>query len=385
MEQIERILLNLIKHEVFQQKLDLCDAASLSEKDLVELLVLSYKHNVAHLAASALNNNGYFMNCPQKGQFMNEFYKAVFEQEKMSKSFDEVCSVLEKTGIPFIPLKGAEIRSLYPQPWMRTSCDVDILVKEKDLKKATDAILSIKGYSKKGESKHDIVFLSDNKTVVELHYKLLGSKKSPLYSKVIKDIWKTAKTCEDSGFRYKLSDEIFYYYHILHMAKHFRLGGCGLRPFIDLLLIDNKCGYTAEIHKTLKNGKLLTFAESARKLSRVWFSDEEHDEITLQMEKFILEGGTFGSAKTRDESANQRAGGKIRYIISRLFVPYRYLKRDYPILEKCPILTLFYEFYRIFSLMFGKKKGFKETYANRLELALKSDYDHKLFDKLNLK
>ena len=385
MKLINQTLMNLIRYEVFQQKLCLSDVASLSEKDLVELLVLSYKHDVAHLAASALNNNGYFENCPQQGQFMNEFYKSVFEQEKMNKTFNKVCSVFEKNGIPYIPLKGAQIRELYPQPWMRTSCDVDILVKEEDLKKATDTILNINGYSKKGESKHDIVFVSDNKTVVELHYKLLGSKKSPLYSNVLKDVWKTAKPCEGSGFRYKLSDEIFYYYHILHMAKHFRLGGCGLRPFIDLMLIDNKCGYTAEINKTLKKGKLLTFAESARKLSYVWFGDGEHDETTLQMEKYILEGGIFGSEKTRAESVNQRSGSKIRYMISRLFVPYRYLKRDYPILEKYPFLTPFYEFHRIFSLVFGKKKGFKKTYVNRLETVSKSDYDHNLLDKLGLK
>ncbi|MEE0980383.1 MAG: nucleotidyltransferase family protein [Acutalibacteraceae bacterium] len=361
------------------------DNALLTEKDFVELLLMSYKHNVAHLIASALNNNGYFANCPQQGQFMNEFYKAVFEQEKLNESLNEVCSVLEEKGIPYISLKGAEIRNLYPQPWMRTSCDIDILVKEKDLKKASEAIFSIKDYSKKGESKHDIVFVSANKTVIELHYKLLANKKSPLYSSVLKDVWKKAEPCDGSDYRYKLSDEIFYYYHILHMAKHFRLGGCGLRPFIDLMLIDNKCGYTAEINKTLKRGKLLTFAESARKLSRVWFGDEEHDETTLQMEKYILEGGIFGSAKTRAESVNQRSGNKVRYMISRLFVPYRYLKRDYPILEKCPFLTPFYEFHRIFSLLFGKKKGFKNTYVNRLETVSKSDYDHNLLDKLGLK
>lgn len=385
MEQTDKILMNLIKHEVFQQELCLSDNALLTEKDFVELLLMSYKHNVAHLVASALNNNGYFVNCSQQGQFMNEFYKAVFEQEKLNESFNKVCSVLEEKGIPYIPLKGAEIRNLYPQPWMRTSCDIDILVKEKDLKKASEAIFSIKDYSKKGESKHDIVFVSANKTVIELHYKLLGNKKSPLHSSVLKDVWKKAEPCDGSGYRYKLSDEIFYYYHILHMAKHFRLGGCGLRPFIDLMLIDNKCGYTAEINKTLKRGKLLTFAESARKLSRVWFCDDEHDETTLQMEKYILEGGIFGSAKTRAESVNQRSGNKVRYIISRLFVPYRYLKRDYPILEKYPFLTPFYEFHRIFSLLFGKKKGFKNTYVNRLETVSKSDYDHNLLDKLGLK
>ncbi|MBO4954226.1 MAG: nucleotidyltransferase family protein, partial [Clostridia bacterium] len=32
--------------------------------------------------------------------------------------------------IDFMPLKGAVIRQYYPEPWMRTSCDIDIHVKK---------------------------------------------------------------------------------------------------------------------------------------------------------------------------------------------------------------------------------------------------------------
>ena len=36
-----------------------------------------------------------------------------------------------------------------------------------------------------------------------------------------------------------MTDEMFYFYHIAHMAKHFEEGGCGIRPFIDLWTLDN--------------------------------------------------------------------------------------------------------------------------------------------------
>ena len=40
---------------------------------------------------------------------------------------------IKKVQIPFLPLKGSVIRQYYPEPWMRTSCDIDILVDfEKD-------------------------------------------------------------------------------------------------------------------------------------------------------------------------------------------------------------------------------------------------------------
>jgi protein-tyrosine phosphatase len=66
------------------------------------------------------------------------------------------------------------------------------------------------------------------------------------------------------------------------------------------------------------------------------------------------------------------------------FGRYPKLVSEY-ILEKYPFLTPFYEFHRIFSLLFGKKKDFKNTYVNRLETVSKSDYDHNLLDKLGLK
>lgn len=388
MEQITRILMQLIKSEVLKQELCLSCEMPLSAKSLVELLVLSHKHNVSNLAASALLNNGLLEGFPQKGQFLNEFYRAVYEQEKISATFDEVCRIFEENHIPFIPLKGAVIRNFYPQPWMRTSCDIDILVKEENLKAAVNAFESIEGYSVKNESNHDMALVSPNGTLLEFHYKLIGNKKSPLYSELLTNVWDSAEQVNGSGFKYKLSDEVFYYYHILHMAKHFRLGGCGLRPFVDLVLIEKELNVdVSKLNKTLKKGKLFVFAENVRKLSRVWFFDEKHDETTLQMEKFIIEGGTFGSAKTRTASANQRSGGKLQYMLSRVFVPYRYLKRDYPILEKFPILTPWYEICRICSLLIGKKKGFRERYIRHLDKDAETQlaFDQNLFKKLGLK
>lgn len=386
MERITETMIQLVSSEVCGNTLSLSADTPFTEKLLIDLLVLSRKHNVAHIVASALMNNGFLDNSPQKGLFMNEIYTAVYSREKMSESFADACSALEKIEIPYIPLKGAVIRDLYPQPWLRTSCDIDILVKEKDLKRAV-GILAECGFTLKGESKHDVVLSAENGTVLELHYKLINNKRYPLYSKVLKSIWKTAQPSGEGGCSYKLSDEAFYYYHILHMAKHFRIGGCGIRPFIDLWLMNKDGKYSTEkVKDTLKKGKLLRFAEKSEKLSRVWFSGEEHDEITLQMQKFIIEGGCFGSEKTRLMTDKQRAGGRVGYILSRIFVPYSYLKRDYPILKRYPILTPWYEICRLFSLMFGDKKGFRKARINNMnsvDVSHKENINH-LFESVGL-
>lgn len=384
MEHITEIMMQLIGSEVLKKTLSLPVGTPLTDKNLITLLLLSRKHGVAHLTASALLNNGYLENCPQRELFLNEIYTAVYAQEKMSVAYDEICSVLEKNKIPYIPLKGAVIRSLYPNPWMRTSCDIDILVKEETLENAIKAITSVEGYCCEGESKHDVVIKSPEGIVIELHYRLLGNKKSSFNIKALYDVWENAYPAENSEYKYELTDDIFYYYHILHMAKHFRIGGCGMRPFIDLLLMDNKYKSNFKsIDRLLKKGGLAAFADNARKLSRVWFLGEEHSEITLQMQNFIIEGGMFGTKKTRMVSNSQR--GKFRYIFSRIFVPTNYLKRDYPVLNKYPFLSPWCFVLRLFSLTFGKKKNFRDGYMEKFEEISYSNEFGYMFENLGLK
>ncbi len=387
MEQVAEFMTQLLRSEIAEEKLCCENKITLTDKFLIDLLVLARKHQVAHIVASALLNNGYLENSPQQSEFFNEIYTAVYAQEKMNEVFKEVCSAFETAEIPYIPLKGAVVRKLYPQPWMRTSCDIDILVKENDVNRAEKAIMSLDGYKKTGESKHDVIYKSENGIVLELHYKLLGNKKSPLYIKELSKVWETAKPDPENKYRFDLSDDIFYYYHIMHMAKHFRIGGCGMRPFIDLWLIEKTNRDFSEAKRMLKKGNIGVFADNAVKLSKVWFSNEEHSALTVKMQDFIIEAGSFGSHKTRLISNSQRSGGKLKFIFSRIFVPYRYLKRDYPILEKFPILTPWCEICRLFSFLFGKKKKFKDKYIENLnnEAEASADSMGNLFRDLGLK
>ena len=103
------------------------------------------------------------------------------------------------------------------------------------------------------------------------------------------------------------------------------------------------------------------------------------------MQNFIVDGGNFGTEKTRAFANTSRKGGKYKYLLSRLFVPYSYLKTEYRILEKYPMLTPIYEIYRIFSILLGKKKKLKEKQFAVLNDADKiSSYSDSLFKTLGL-
>lgn len=384
MEQAVQIIMQLIGSEVFGNKFSVSDEVCFSDKLLIEMLILSRNHNIAQLVASALLKSGIIENSPQKGLYLNEIYSAVYSQEKMCETCREIYAVFDREKIAYIPLKGAVVRGLYPEPWMRVSGDIDVLIKEKDKQSAINAILKSGGYELKKESAYDIAFKSPNGTLLELHHKLFADKK---FAKKIPDVWASAECDGDSEYRYKLRDDIFCYYHILHMAKHFENGGCGIRSFVDLRLIEQTYNLDSdEVKKLLKKSGLSVFSYYARRLCAVWFDGQKHDEETLHMEKYILDGGVFGTEKTKIISQQQRTGGKRQYYLSKIFVPYSSLKYLYPALESYPFLFPFYEVHRWLSFLFGKRKKFRKNYAALFDRVLsKQPENYSLFEDLGLK
>lgn len=360
MQQTGEILMQLIRSEVCGLPLHFSDDVQLSDKCLAELLISARKHDVSHIVASALIKNELLKESSLAGVFKDELYTAVFMSEKTVAVFNDVCSAFEAENIPYIPLKGMVIRDYYPQPWMRTSRDIDILVKKEDISSAVRVLCEKRDCSVFNSGEHDVTLKSSEGIFVEIHFSLLGNKKSPLYSDILEKVWETAYHVE--GCRYSFDAETVYYYHILHMAKHFRIGGCGIRPFLDLWLIDKNITFNDKgILPLFEKSNLLLFFTNAEKLSRVWFGSELHDETTLTMQEFIFEGGSFGSAKTRIASQQHNSGGKKRYLFSRVFIPLKQLKAEYPVLRKCVIFSPFCIVHRWCSLLFGKKKYLRKT------------------------
>ncbi len=357
----------LIANEIFAKEISLQDKDSYSDEFYNEMFKVAIAHDVAHIVGTALINNGLERKSLAFEQYRGCIYAVMFRYENLTYVTDKVCNVLEEEKIPYIPLKGAVIRNLYPDNWMRTGCDIDILVHKEDLEKALNAITSKLGYEEKCRSEHDISVLSTENIYVELHYTLLEESFEQHFSQVLDMVWQYAKPAEDGKYLYELDDAMFYFYHIAHMAKHFQQGGCGLRPFIDFKLIEiNKNCHSNETKALLQKGGLLNFEKAVRALSDVWFSGEAHSKLTRIMEDYILLGGTFGSPSTVFLSNQHKSGGRKKYMLSRVFIPYEDLKKQYPIIERYKFLTPFCEICRLFSLVFGKKREFRKYYIEEV-------------------
>lgn len=346
-----QILLVLLRSAIRGTKLTDNERENYSADMLQDLLKISAKHDVIHLLVLGLKQNELILQ--DHHEIEKYILKAVYRYERLRYEYDNLCDALEIAQIPFLPLKGSVIRKYYPEAWMRTSCDIDILVHDEDIERAREIMVDKCKYTYQGKGSHDISLFSPTNIHVELHYDLVEDGRVNASSNVLRNVWNASRVREGYGFWYEMPDEMFYFYHVAHMAKHFENGGCGIRPFIDLLILDGIPEVDKEKRdKLLQQGNLLKFANAARKLSRTWFSNEQHDIITQQMEDYILRGGVYGSNENRITVQQQKKGGRIKYALSKIFIPYDVIKFHYPILQKHKWLTPFMEVRRWFKLIF---------------------------------
>ena len=326
-----KALMALIKNALFGT-----DASSLSltEEDAKALFRLSSRHDLTHIVGNAVCKNKLLPKGELQARYEKAAFTALFRYQRLASDLDLLCRLFEKENIPFMPLKGSVIRNRYPEPWMRTSCDIDILVKEADLA-AAKALLVSNGFREDTEGSHDISLFSPQGTHIELHFRLMENYIAKGMDLPLADPWAHASPVREGSFRYEMTDAMFYYYHIAHMAKHYLHGGCGIRPFIDLYFLSHGCEFDKAARASLLSlGGLTEFAEAAEKLTAVWLLDDTRDALSASMEEFLLSGGVYGTKQNRITIQQAKRGGKIGYALSRIFLPYEILKFHYPVLQK---------------------------------------------------
>ena len=96
----------------------------------------------------------------------------------------------------------------------------------------------------------------------------------------------------------------------------------------------------------------LGFTKQAELLSEIWFGNAQHTQVTKQIEEYILRGGLYGADSNREVVQQQKRGGKVRYALSKIFLPYEVIKYHYPILQKHKALTPIREVRRRAKLIF---------------------------------
>ena len=357
-------LISLIYNAVFSAPLPEDFPSALTDEEGTILLHASKIHDLAHIVAFALKNNKIEVSSELNAKFQKYLFMSVFRSEKLQYELNRISDIFEQEKIPFIPLKGAVLRPYYPEPWLRTSCDIDLFVSEEDLAAAEKAVVEKAGYRVHGQWKGERSFFSVDGIHLELHFYDEADEEEGL---IFREIFDYASP--EPGFQYRMHTEweFFYAHHMLHMSKHFSHGGCGIRPFIDLALMCDKILLDDKKKKAyLERYGLTVFSNAAELLASVWFGEEEHTSLTKQMQDYLLGAGIYGSVENRIALEKSGKSKQLSGFFQHVWLPYDVIKHQFSVLQRHKWLLPVFQMKRWFHLIFcgGLKRSMHHIREN---------------------
>lgn len=272
----------------------------------------------------------------------------------------EIVKKFRENNIKTMPLKGSLLKEMYPSPEYRQMADVDLLIESDKAQKAQQLMHSM-GYTTRifGNESVDEYSLPPYMNV-EIHSRMVAVEYK--YSWYYDDIWdKVIEDRDENGNpngQYHLSWNDYYIYLLVHTAKHFEHCGTGIRSFMDIFVFMGKHRANIDdeyIDNELKKLDLCEFRKMAEKLAYIWFGDEEYDEKSREMEKYVFSSGAYGTFSQKIENhindikdENTTIGkAKVKYFFSRTFLKYEYMCGHYTILRKVPVLLPFCWIHRL--------------------------------------
>ncbi len=166
---------------------------------------------------------------------------------------------------------------------------------------------------------------------------------------------------EESG-EYDISE--FYIYNMLHIAKHYFIGGCGIRRVLDVYYLNNNYGQKIDreyVRSVLEAAKVDDFAAELATIANGWFGEGKIDAGRSDMESYIVQSGLHGNRineldnrlnKTFDSTTRY---AKPKYFLRRIIGKKETMYKTYPVLEKCKILYPLCWLHRAFGALHPKK------------------------------
>lgn len=385
MNNIQKLTIELIRHEIsgipVSKELLSCYDEFMAEK----VYNLAVKVDMGYVVASALSKLG-LLSAEAKAAFFNEQLATVYRYEALKYDLESISKLFEEEGIVFIPLKGSVIREYYPKPEMRTSCDVDVLIHKEELPRARKLLEEKLNFVYNDKCGHDISFWSPTNTEIELHHSLFDHDYEE--KEILDKVWEYAAPCEGFTYKHELDKAFFMFYHIVHMAKHVRTGGCGVRPFVDIILLEEKFGYDREkFNNLIMVAGLENFTKKIFDVAHMWFGNMDHDETSNLMAEYVFGAGAYGSVENQVARTQSKKGSKLKSVFSRIFITRKELGGMYPIVKKYSVLTPLFEVVRWFRIIF-KDKAQKQIAIIKHNATMdktKIQSVEKLFSNLGLK
>lgn len=332
-------ILTLLRSALTAQSLTLPESF-----DWVQAKQVLQKHRLAGLAFQGATRCGISKTSPELQPLMALFCRDIADHRAQLQELQLIYDQFDACGIDYLPLKGAVLKSLYPQGALRPMGDADILIRDAQYRRIRQTMTDL---GMQFVDRNDYHFeWKGNRLSAELHITLMPPG-IPLLSSYYKNIWQKALPT-GHGCQYRLSEEDHFIFLLVHFARHYQEGAISAKSLCDFWVFRQAYPNMDEayIRSELEKLRLLAFYQNVLKLLQVWFSGEPADPVTEQMTETVFRGGildaeeTMAALKILADRKRAAAPGqdKKSSIWRRAFPPFSQMVCRYPFLEKYPVL-----------------------------------------------
>lgn len=318
-----------------------------------------------------LNSN---LQIPNQETFFDYTSKAIMKEQNQFASLENISKIFERENIDYLPLKGIILKELYPKTEMRVMGDLDILFKPNQIVDVYK-IMQNNGYVQGESDDHAVAYKKAPYVSIEIHNKLI-SKEDSAYSNYLADVWNKAKMVNGLKNRYLLTNEDAFVFVFVHLTKHYREGGIGIRHLLDIWVMLKKLPdmNMQYIECELQKLKLTDFYNNIIETVNCWFEGLPFTNMAKFITVRTFKSGSYGTANMYyasraahvAETKGKEKNNTVLKIFKIVFLPLSAMKKVFPVLNRAPVLLPIMWVIRGFKTIFVKPKNISK-HINRIK------------------
>ena len=124
MDATQKGVLTLVRSAITGEKYSLPE-----DFDLEQAYPMFRKHGILALAYDGAVRCGVDKGHPVMQKLFQDYLQCLVRSERQMQAIEKLCAAFEEHGVDYMPLKGCNLKKLYPKPELRQMGDADILIR----------------------------------------------------------------------------------------------------------------------------------------------------------------------------------------------------------------------------------------------------------------
>ncbi len=326
--------------------------------DLKKVLEFARVHNVQGIIAQQIKllPSEYQLTDELESVLPQYIGRTVQKSAIKENALKAVDAFLCEKNIDHLYVKGAVVKKYYPVPELRTSGDIDIIVRSNAFESIVDIFKDSEFFVKSVIT--DTLTVNYSGTDFEIH------KYADVNSEYFDDIF---SLCSNNGCSYYLDEYNHLAYIICHLCKHLSYRGAGIRMLLDIdLMIRGISNFNPDnLLSICKKAGILHSTEAIIRLCNIWFNtpciaNADISGIMPAFESVMLDGGVFGYEMNAIPVSNL-GKNKLGILFRLAFPPKDLLKKAYPYYDKNRLLLPIARLNRLYDAFTKKRRAVLNT------------------------